>query len=163
MHGITGSNHGAKTQFMVKAPGFTSDSIGVKLPEQFILSITKESLDFEKMEDEKMIKIIQFPYQTIISWGHSSKNFQFKIFDDQKSMHSGSILLSLQTREGKSIEDLTMATVKDLMNDMEVRAISKEEFQTLSKEIFDEDGQLNEGWLSVIDQFTSTGMHYILG
>lgn len=156
------SANGYKTKYSVQAPLFPSDLLNQKLPDNFVLHITKESLDFEIDDtDGKGIgtKIIQFPYQIIISWGHSFKNFQFKIFNLKKyeDGRDSTILISLTTREGKSIEDATMATVKALMSDMEIRAISKEEFDLLVSEIFDTKEQLTENWLQIVDQFTSAG------
>lgn len=41
----------------------------------------------------------------------------------------------LQTKDGKAIEENTMATVQKLMQDIEKKAVSREEFETLLSNI----------------------------
>lgn len=64
---------------------------------------------------------------------------------------------SLKSSQGRQIEDATMSTVQKLMVDINHRAISKSEFQTLTNTLIDEEGLLVENWASIINQFTSTG------
>lgn len=136
----------------------------LSLPSQFKLKISFESLDFVRIDDGT--PIIQFPFQNIICWGSSINNFQFKVFNIEKNAdgqkENGS-LISLRTYEGKEIEDATMDMVQKLMVDINQRAISKLEFSILLDSIF-EDGnetQLKEDWMTIIDQFTSTGRHFL--
>jgi hypothetical protein len=135
----------------------------ISLPEKFKLKVSYESLDFVKFENESH-PLLQFPFQNIICWGSSSSNFQFKIFDLEKSQEEkkdSGILISLKTSQGKVIEDATMSTVQKLMIDINQRAISKTEFPTLISNLFDEQGVLKENWLSVLQQFTSTGRLFL--
>ncbi len=132
------------------------------LPDKFKLKISYESLDFVRSDNE--LPIIQFPFQTIICWGSSSQNFQFKIFDINKSSEEGrdtGILISLKTTQGRIIEDATMSNVQKLMIDINQRAITKEEFWILLQTIFDENGLLKENWLLILQQFTSTGKLFL--
>lgn len=136
----------------------------VKLPDTFKLKISYESLDFVTLEEET--PIIQFPFQNIICWGSSYQNFQFKLFDlekaDKTDDRDAGILISLKTTQGKIIEDTTMSTVQKLMVDINQRAISKQEYNSLISTIFDETGEtLKENWLQIIDQFTSTGRLFL--
>jgi hypothetical protein len=137
----------------------------VELPSVFKLKISFESLDFIGNDDTP---IIQFPFQTIICWGSSPQNFQFKVFNfEENAVGNGkgdnSILISLKTSEGRIIEDVIMGTVQNLMKDMDGKvAINKEEFSTLVKCIFEEGGQdLKDNWLVLIDQFTCTGRYFL--
>lgn len=128
----------------------------VDLPDTFKLRIGYESLDFLKADEPK--PLIQFPFQNIICWGSSRQNFQFKVYDFESSdspRKENGILISLKTNQGRMIEDTTMSTVKSLMEDMQKRAISKQEFQTLLSELFIDEEQLKEDWLSTIDQFSA--------
>jgi hypothetical protein len=96
----------------------------VTLPEKFKLKISYESLDFVRLENGT--PLVQFPFQNIICWGSSLQNFQFKVFDLEKSeieKRDTGILISLKTTQGKTIEEATMANVKKLMIDMNDRAI----------------------------------------
>lgn len=126
----------------------------IELPERFKLRVSYESLDFVR-EDES--PLIQFPYQNIICWGSSRQNFQFKVFDFESpdDDKNNGILISLKTTQGRLIEDATMATVQKLIVDINHRAISKEEFSALQNTLFDENGNLIDGWISIIDQFTA--------
>jgi len=54
-----------------------------------------------------------------------------------------------------------MSTVQKLMLDINHRAISKAEFQTLTNTLIDEEGLLVENWSSIISQFTSTGRRFL--
>jgi hypothetical protein len=135
----------------------------VVLPEKFKIKISYESLDFVKYDNESH-PLLQFPFQNIICWGSSLSNFQFKIFDLERSQEEkkdSGILISLKTTQGKLIEDATMATVQKLMIDINQRAISKNEFPTLLSNLFDEQGVLKENWLSVLQQFTATGRLFL--
>lgn len=130
----------------------------VELPATFLLRLSEESLDFVNMETKS--PIIQFPYQNIICWGQSSRSFQFKIFDLTKAepaRRDSGALIELKTLQGEKIAEATMATVRKLMAFMQSTAISKEEFQLLLNSIFHENDELDENWLTVINQFTSGG------
>lgn len=138
----------------------------ISLPRVFKLKISIESLDFVNKDDDT--PIIQFPFQTVICWGSSSQQFQFKIFNFEESSLAdsssadNSLLISLKTSEGKYIEDTILNTVQNLMKDMDSKiSISKQEFNTLVKCLFDDDGQLKEDFLALIDQFTCTGRHFL--
>lgn len=134
----------------------------VNLPDPFLLRISYESLDFVRMSDQ--IPLVQFPFQNIICWGSSPQNFQFKVFDLEKSeieKRDSGILISLRTNQGKKIEDATMSTVQKLMVDINSRAISKQEFAILLNSILDENDQLKEEWSTIIDQFTSSGRLFL--
>ena len=134
----------------------------VEIPDQFKLRISFESLDFLRMQDDT--PIIQFPFQNIICWGSSRQNFQFKIFDfantDSGKQDTG-ILISLKTTQGRKIEDATMGQVRKLMEDMNQRAISKQEFQTLLSTLFVDNNTLEENWLATIDQFSTGGRLFL--
>lgn len=141
--------------------GFWPDS-KVSLPSSFYLRIAYESLDFVDMD--KTTPLVQFPFQNILCWGSSPQNFQFKVFDldsvdDDKP--GGGVLITLKTSQGKMIEDVTMSNVKQLMLDIKQRAISDGEFGILLATILDADNSLREDWLSIIDQFTSSGRLFL--
>jgi hypothetical protein len=135
----------------------------ITLPEKFKLKISYESLDFVRIDNE--LPLVQFPFQNIICWGSSTQNFQFKVFDLEKSeleKRDTGILISLKTSQGKIIEDSTMANVQKLMIDINQRALSKNEFAVLINNLFDETtGILKENWLSILTQFTSTGRLFL--
>lgn len=134
--------------------GMKPDSI--HLPETFRLKISYESFDFVSLHNET--PIVQFPFQNVICWGSSVQNFQFKLFNfDEANTRANSILISLVTTQGRKIEDVTMSSVQSLMKVMESRAMSKQEFQNLIDTIFESKDELKEGWLTTVDQFTSTG------
>lgn len=133
----------------------------IPLPEKFKLKISYESLDFVRYDTE--LPMIQFPFQNIICWGSSLQNFQFKIFDLEKSSHERrdtGILISLKTLQGRAIEEATMSNVQKLMVDINQRAITKEEFQQLLQTIFDGE-TLKENWLTILNQFTLTGKLFL--
>lgn len=134
----------------------------IELPNQFKLRVSYESLDFLRTENDG--PLIQFPFQNIICWGSSRQNFQFKVFDfsntDQDKKDSG-ILISLKTTQGRMIEDSTMSMVRRLMEDMNHRAISKQEFQALLGTLFINESTLEENWLHTIDQFSSGGRLFL--
>ncbi len=133
----------------------------ITLPDQFKLRISYESMDF--IRPEGGTPLVQFPFQNIICWGSSPQNFQFKVFDLEKSeaeKRDSGILISLKTNQGKMIEEATMSTVQKLMADM-TQAISKPEFQVLLTNLFDEKGQLVENWMAVLDQFTASGRKFL--
>lgn len=134
----------------------------VELPDQFKLRVSYESLDFLRMDSSA--PVIQFPFQNIICWGSSRQNFQFKVFDFANSdpdKKDNGILISLKTTQGRMIEDATMGMVRHLMEDMNHRAISKQEFQALLGTLFINESTLEENWLSTIDQFSSGGRLFL--
>jgi hypothetical protein len=140
--------------------GFWAGNV-IVLPDQFKLRISFESLDFVRTDDDT--PLVQFPYQNIICWGSSPQNFQFKVFDFEKSdaqKRDSGMLISLRTNQGKAIEDATMSSVQKLMVDMG-QAISKPEFQVLLTNLFDEGGHLKEDWMPIVDQFTSSGRKFL--
>ena len=150
--------------FVVSLGFWPSNLPEISLPESFKLRISYESLDFIYIDNSH--PIIQFPFQNIICWGSSAQNFQFKVFNYEKvevgDKKENGILISLRTTQGRMIEEATMATVQKLMIDINSRAISKQEFNTLIQSIFQEDNeQLQEDWLSTIVQFTSTGRLFL--
>lgn len=134
----------------------------ITLPDYFKLRVSYESLDFIRSEDDT--PLVQFPFQTIICWGSSRQNFQFKVFDfentDPAKKDSG-ILISLKSTQGRLIEDATMSTVQKLMVDINQRAISKPEFAALQSTLFDENNNLREDWMTVINQFTTGGRLFL--
>lgn len=134
----------------------------IALPDYFKLRVSYESLDFIRAEDDT--PLVQFPFQTIICWGSSRQNFQFKVFDfentDPDKKDSG-ILISLKSTQGRLIEDSTMSTVQKLMVDINQRAISKPEFAALQSTLFDENNALREDWMTVINQFTTGGRLFL--
>jgi len=134
----------------------------VTLPDRFKLRIAYESLDFIRADDES--PLIQFPFQNIICWGSSRQNFQFKVFNfedvDPEKKDNG-ILISLKSSQGRLIEDTTMATVQRLMVDINQRAISKQEFAILQNNLFDENQNLREDWMTIINQFTTGGRCFL--
>ena len=71
------------------------------------------------------------------------------------------MLYSIRTGQGKLIEDTIMSTVQKLMSDMNTRAVTKEEFQTLKNILFNDQGELIEDWLNVINQFTMNGRYLL--
>lgn len=134
----------------------------VQLPEKFLLKISYESLDFVKMVNGE--PLVQFPFQNIICWGSTSQNFQFRIFDFENpstELKNSGILISMRTSQGKQIEEVTMANVKKLMQDINNRALSKPEFQVLQTHIFEENGELKTDWLTIVDQFTASGRLFL--
>lgn len=134
----------------------------IALPEKFKLKISYESLDFVRIDNG--LPLVQFPFQNIICWGSSLQNFQFKVFDLEKSeleKRDTGILISLKTTHGKAIEDATMANVQKLMVDINQRALSKQEFMVLLNNLFDEKQILKEDWLSILTQFTSSGRLFL--
>ena len=116
---------------LVNSEGFR---ISRDLPTKFTLHVNYESLDF--VNSETKAPIIQFPFQNIICWGSNSKVFRFNVFDYENT-GKDDISIILNTINGKMIEDVTMGTVRQLMNDMEKKAISKEEFQELIPKLID--------------------------
>lgn len=134
----------------------------ISLPPQFKLRISYESLDFVRPEDNS--PLVQFPFQNIICWGSSPQNFQFKVFDLEKSeieKRDTGILISLKTNQGKMIEDATMSNVQNLMVDINQRAISKAEFAVLIAAVLDENNALRDNWMETINQFTSGGRLFL--
>lgn len=134
----------------------------ITLPDYFKLRVSYESLDFIRSEDDT--PLVQFPFQTIICWGSSRQNFQFKVFDfentDPEKKDHG-ILISLKSTQGRLIEDATMSTVQKLMVDINQRAISKPEFAALQSTLFDENNTLRDDWMTVINQFTTGGRLFL--
>lgn len=134
----------------------------IKLPDQFQLHISYESLDF--VNTTNGLPLVQFPFQNIICWGSNPNSFQFRVFDlenddPEKRMHG--IMISVNTRQGKAIEDATMATVQKLMVDINARAISQEEFSSLLNTVFDATNILAENWMEIINQFTVSGRLFL--
>eukprot|EP01039_Chlorochromonas_danica_P001109 gene1109-1209_t len=147
-------------QFVVSL-GFWPDN-RITLPASFYLRISYESLDF--VEKEKNVPLVQFPFQNILCWGSSPQNFQFKVFDLEAAnidKRNGGVLITLKTSQGKMIEEATMSSVKQLMADIKLRAISDGEFAVLLTTILDGEGILKEEWLQILDQFTSSGRLFL--
>lgn len=137
-------------------------NVHIKLPEQFLLRISYESLDF--VNAASGLPLVQFPFQNIICWGSSLTNFQFKVFDlenDDPEKRTHGIMISVNTRQGKAIEDATMATVQKLMVDINARAISREEFSGLLNTVFDTNNMLAENWMEIVNQFTVGGRLFL--
>ena len=150
--------------FLVSLGFWPANLPKLSIPPSFKLQISYESLDFVTQNDS--VPIIQFPFQNIICWGSSNQNFQFKVFNTEKSgdgQKENGILISVRTIEGKKIEDATMEMVQKLMVDMNQRAISKREFSILLDSIFEGEGNTNlrEDWMMIIDQFTSSGRFFL--
>lgn len=151
---------GSSPQFVVSL-GFWPDN-RITLPASFYLRISYESLDF--VEKEKNVPLVQFPFQNILCWGSSPQNFQFKVFDLEAAnidKRNGGVLITLKTSQGKMIEEATMSSVKQLMADIKLRAISDGEFAVLLTTILDGEGILKEEWLQILDQFTSSGRLFL--
>lgn len=135
---------------LVSSEGFR---ISRELPQKFILHINYESIDF--LNTETKTAIMQFPFQNIICWGSNSKVFRFNVFDYENTGKED-ISIILNTAYGSMIEDVTMGTVRQLMDDMEKKSISKEEFQELTSMLIDDKtNTLKEGWMKKINQFSS--------
>ena len=54
-----------------------------------------------------------------------------------------------------------MRQIRSLMVDMEATAVSKDEFVALKGLLFDSAGNLIENWLTIVDQFSSTGRFFL--
>lgn len=118
----------------------SNDSKAV-IPNEFLIKLAHESLDFISMDSKQ--PIIQFPYQSIICWGSSTATFQFDAFPGASAaVAENSIKICVKTAEGRLIDSTCMTKIRGLMVDIENKAISKEEFQALRNVILDEDGQL---------------------
>lgn len=142
--------------YNVKFKSWTQSEFNI--PKDIIFRISKESVDF--LDPLTKSPIVQFPFQIIVCWGSSRDLFQFNIFkkdlssENEQKGKGNPILLS--TNEGKKIEDAMMKAVKRLMSDMEVKAMSKFEFDMLLSSIHEEDGSLVDDWMRIVDQFTSS-------
>ena len=115
----------------------------IVLPFEFILRLSYESLDI--LEIATSLPIIQYPYQSIICWGSSPKIFQFNAFPNASNLNCDKkepIKIVVNTTQGKIIDSSTMKQIRALMADMETRAVSKEEFLTLRRLIFDSNANL---------------------
>lgn len=112
------------------------------------LRLAYESLDLLNLEQKL---IIQFPYQSIISWGSSSTIFQISVFPPQVSYARDreTIKISFLTHEGKLIDARIMRMIRMLMADMDSCAISKEEFATLKRQLV-QDSQLMVGSVGIV-------------
>jgi hypothetical protein len=163
-----GKNNDAKESFedekvfAVSLASWPSSLPKITLPHNFKLKIAYESLDF--VNPENGTPIIQFPFQNIICWGSSPNNFQFKVFNLDKTGDTSKdrdALISVRTSEGRAIEDATMAMVQKLMIDINQRAITKKEFQILIDSVFEDENTLKDDWMSIIDQFTASGRLFL--
>jgi len=117
------------------------------------LKVAYESLDF--VDKHTKVPFIQFPYQTILCWGSNEFSFTFKVDADEEDYlsYSGEIgRISVKTSQGKLLETLIMATVRHLIADMEIKALSNKDFRTLVDSVVS-DGQLNDTWKTTIEQF----------
>jgi len=115
-------------------PGRVLDD--ANLPDNFKLRLGHESLDFL---DENNAPLVQFPYQVIISWGHTTSTFRFTI-PDKGEANIGNpktmISICVRTTPGVApvIDKMIMKTVLKLMDDMKnMSTVTKEELQMLKR------------------------------
>jgi hypothetical protein len=106
------------------------------LPDRFRLRLGHESLDFL---DENNVPLVQFPYQIIISWGHTAATFRFTI-PKKGAAFVGSmdsmVSVCVRTIPGvaPSIDKMIMKTVLKLMDDMKnMSTVTKEELHMLKR------------------------------
>lgn len=115
-------------------PGRAADECN--LPYRFKLRLGHESLDFL---DENNAPLVQFPYQVIISWGHTAVNFRFTIPNKGTTLLGGtnsmtSICVRTHAGVASSIDKMIMKTVLKLMDDMKnMSTVTKEELQMLKR------------------------------
>ena len=131
-------------------PGREHASVG--LPDKFKLRLGFESLDFIDDDDRPLV---QFPYQVIISWGHTAKSFRFSlpssaqgirgenskgIENPPMKLHRENSIISICVLTpygvGPVIDQCIMRTVLKLMDDMKEKwTVTKNEFQMLKRNI----------------------------
>jgi hypothetical protein len=136
---------------LISWPGRIHSSVG--LPDKFKLRLGYESLDFL---DESFTPLVQFPYQVIISWGHSATSFRFSLPTNAAgirgageppiALHRENSILTLTLGTplgvGPIIDQCIMKTVLKLMDEMKrTTTVTKEEFNMLKRSILVESPQ----------------------
>lgn len=153
---ISGRSSTSIKYFSVKLLMWEGAPSQIKFNQIFVLSLGSESLDFISMSTK--VPFFQVPYHNIACWGSTSSTFEFQMFTceiDELPTNSNRIPVTVQTNEGKKIEDAIMSTVRHLMSEMDKHAMTKREFSELMTTIFDHAGKLHENWMKTIDQFTT--------
>lgn len=87
-----------------------------------------------------------FAYHEILSWGHNTDSFQFRV---HKEAMGTLITVVLGTREGDAMEEDIMGTVLHLMDDMKAVGVSEAEFASLLQALADDPDRLLEDVRSV--------------
>jgi hypothetical protein len=129
-----------------------SAAIANALPDtEIIVKIAKESLDLLTVDQ---VPLLLFPFQNIISWGSCSRTFSLLISNKDPDFDRKDYKLVLTTSRGKEIEDILLKVVFHLMDDMKkATTVTKEEFSSICKELFDENNCLREDFLSILKKF----------
>lgn len=105
--------------------------------------------------------IIYFKYQDILCWGSNSVIFQFKVFGHVFGREKEDVeVILVDTKEAKTIEKVTLESVRSLMKDMDKSAISNQDFQLLTAELKASgngvDDEFDQNAFSLIRQFAAT-------
>jgi hypothetical protein len=111
-----------------------------------------------------MKPLVQFPYQSVTSWGSTKDTFHFNLWTENQSdlidiasssnnLKSSTIVLNT-LKQGKKIEDDIMNMVRKLMFEIEAKALSVIEFNSLLKLLFDESNQLRSNWKIIVNELT---------
>ncbi len=129
-----------------------SDAIANALPDtEIIIKIAKESLDLLTVDQ---VPLLLFPFQNIISWGSNHKTFSLLISNKDPDLDRKDYKLVLTTSRGKEIEEILLKVVFHLMDDMKkATTVTKEEFTSVCKELFNEDNSLKEDFLTILKKF----------
>lgn len=154
-------NVGVFPTFSVTLNDSSVEIENISIPKKFIIKLAYESLDF--LHPETTQPIIQFPYQSIICWGSSEKIFQFNAFPSSLNnvKQKDTIKVIVNTKQAKLIDTSILRQIRLLMADIEATAVSKDEFIALKLLLFDASGNLNQNWLTMVDQFSSTGRYFL--
>jgi len=110
--------------------------VDCNLSDRFKLRLGHESLDFL---DENNAPLVQFPYQVIISWGHTATAFRFTIpsrGEANVANPKAMVSVCVGTLHGVApvIDKMIMKTVLKLMDDMKnMSTVTKEELQMIKR------------------------------
>ncbi len=139
----------------------------IALPDTFKLRLAHESLD---LLDDNYKPLVQFPYQTIVSWGFTPYIFRFSIQNPAKDkpLHANALdSICLRTEQAPIIDKMIMKTVLKLMADMKsMSTVSKSELDVFKGSLLvteptsdtnnSFDGELREDWFISVTQFCVT-------
>jgi hypothetical protein len=126
---LPGRKLGPEYAVLLKSPPLN----GVAVDAHYVLRVGYEALILCTADDEKT-PLTYFKYQDIICWGSTSALFQFKVFGTvfgrRKDDH---VVILFSTRDGKTLEKITLSSVYKLMEDMEKTAVLKSDFVKLKE------------------------------